>query len=947
MIKEQPDYYNWPKEPKFKAISPENNKTKEERIDQITQWKLERESYPNWIVLPWEKRSLMKTYTEHWALSDLDYLLDLPDTWDIQGLYELDWRLERCLMPIINDLIEDYEKIISKYDPFGLKDPKKTNKDLQEIWLSLCFSVLRWSREEFEEEIWKKYEKIIQQVLKDDIYLQNRFYYEQAFHAMTLPDMNLFETIMQKWNAIKHPLFWKVKIASVFYLMGEKNKAQIMWMEALVELRPHIPKSKIKDDFNLLSIEGSILANLFLTTTHVSEQALNEEISEQKQNYKARLQDLEQIGCSPLEELRKFALALDGQKEGFFTKRSSRDFDWHHESVTFYHCWPPLYVHVFQYLRFFEEAGIPFLPGDTMHFSLSFISKYSPWWAFCLLNIIGSGQWATCEIAFSQKKIYYLSSEKNNSLVENYIRQLNHLITHKRSYLTNTFNNYYARLAKNLFDVISRLTTKAKPDNLQRIFDLGIELYKVNDDKFFFQRLGSRYFKRLFDAMSPQQIFSILDQLLSIPISLNQNGMWESPALFVDWRGFTVSPHDMTPQLKKTIQHLTEELDTDNAFYRSEVLHYLNLCIEINLLSASCKKTIAKVLWNHLTPPDFPQIANNYFFAYRRYLDPFNKNHEIDNVIKNYYFRTSMTVFEKSDMNTLFWQDETPFVKMSKSLLATCSVFNKNEWMFFDLTTDECTLLFNNIKNNLNSIVSIEKKCDSQVLFQDDANAMIKKTYQSIDMIFGTVIVPRLNDEKTLQDINEFVRDIEKIYCFPITAVAFMAKKGMYDFSYIVDTVSKFNESDYMVFYSYAYSIYNAYRFSKQKDLPTPPMQLFYALVSAVNMKSDRTFCSACTILGYILSVYSPPETECSIILHALKDLLRTTSFSDQNERFTIQDRYDYRQSAAYLAACMYRLYQKEKREIPPELQAWYDLRESKDELPDIRNTWMDVLNNA
>ena len=57
MIREQPDYYNWPKEQKFKAISPENNKTKGELIEQITRWKLERESYPNWIVLPWEKRS--------------------------------------------------------------------------------------------------------------------------------------------------------------------------------------------------------------------------------------------------------------------------------------------------------------------------------------------------------------------------------------------------------------------------------------------------------------------------------------------------------------------------------------------------------------------------------------------------------------------------------------------------------------------------------------------------------------------------------------------------------------------------------------------------------------------------------------------------------------------------------------------------------------------------
>ena len=951
-LKKQPDYYNWPQHTNQSLFAPKRNAAEDYCIEAIKQWKKERESYPHWIVLPWEKRTFMKAYTEHWAFDSISYLKNLSNTWDIEGLYELDWRMEKCLMPIFNHFIKDYEDIIGKYDPFGLKTPKNKNPDLQEKWLSLCFSVLRWSREEFQVETWNKYEKIIHQALqqKEDIYSLNRLYYEQYFFSIMLPDLERVELITKRWLEIKHPLYWKVKLGAVLYQMDEKDKAHSLWMEALNELRPNVPKSRIKDDFYLLNIEGSILYNLFLITTPNPDPEKDSirGTKEQREQYKNRLQDLTPFGCNPWEELKRFELSLKNQEGNVGTRKEFRDFKTQRVNITFSNEWNPMYKH-FQYLRFFEEAGIPFFPHKTIYYALNFISDYSPWWAFCILNIIGNGQNSSCELVFSQEKIFYFPHARINMLIEIYIRQMKHLISKKRNYLSSFFSNHYVRLADNLFEAISRLTIKAEPEKLQDVFDLGVDLYKVNNEKFLFRGLGFRYFNRLLEAMQPKQIFDNLNKLLSIPIPFPPNNEWESPSLYIEWHGFKVSPKDSTPELRETIQSLIEKLDNDNADYRSEVLHYLDACLSVGLLSDSNKKRIAMILQKYLTPPFFPQIKNFLYFAYKRFLAPLDKKIDTDDVLKKHYLQETHKIFEISE-DTIRFQimGETEFIRVSRSILATCSVFNSNEWMYFDLSSEESKSLFYNIKESLEPAKKalVKKMNDDNCVFID-AKKTIKDTFHIIDMLFGEVIVPRIKDNKTLRDIKCFVRDFNHCHCFPITSVAFMAKRNEYDEDYVVEAFSAFRESDKTIFYSYAHSICNAYRFSERKDLPTPPLHLFQALVSAVNMKSDETFRTTCGVLGNILSCYSPPDTECRVILNALGYLLKATSFEDSNERFSIQNRYDYRQSAAFLAACMYRLYQKEKREIPPELQAWYDLRESKDELPDIRNTWMEVLNNA
>ena len=145
----------------------------------------------------------------------------------------------------------------------------------------------------------------------------------------------------------------------------------------------------------------------------------------------------------------------------------------------------------------------------------------------------------------------------------------------------------------------------------------------------------------------------------------------------------------------------------------------------------------------------------------------------------------------------------------------------------------------------------------------------------------------------------------------------------------------------------YSRAVYNAYRFAKRKELALPPMSLLSTLVSGIHMKSNETFCTACGTLGSILDFYTLPDSEKDLLLIALDDLLQSTSFNDESDRFLMQDRYDYRQATTFLAAKLYESHIKKNKEIPTVLQAWLDLGESDEEFPEIRNTWMKVMNHG
>ena len=81
---EKPIYLNWPNTISLDFSIPKSDTKKEELIETIKHWMDQRDKYPNWHYLSWDRRSEMQTFTEQWTYS-LDYLKNLSDEWDIRG----------------------------------------------------------------------------------------------------------------------------------------------------------------------------------------------------------------------------------------------------------------------------------------------------------------------------------------------------------------------------------------------------------------------------------------------------------------------------------------------------------------------------------------------------------------------------------------------------------------------------------------------------------------------------------------------------------------------------------------------------------------------------------------------------------------------------------------------------------------------------------------------
>ncbi len=969
---EKPSYVDWPKnsDTQFNYFSPKTSQ--DEVINVINSWAKQRKTYPHWLYLSWQSRSNLQIFTEQWTYS-LDYLKILPDNWDIRGLYELNWRLEKCLMPIPNNLINDYEAILNKYDYTSLLN-EKANEELIKMWLELCFAILRWSREELRHDIWNRYEKILTEVIGSDSDYQNHLFFEKISYAMAFPNLDKVDELIQEWDRIAHPLIWKVKFAALLAELGEIDKAIHMWEEALNELRPNIPKSKIKDDFYLLGIEGCILVNLGMAETYnnIYKQISNKNIKDKKRsskikpqnNYRERLNELRQYECNPWDNIERFSLVLSSSENADNNTHIYRDFDKIKTTNSFHNGWSTELVSAYQFIRFFEETGIAFQVGNvniskkTLQLALPHIASVSPALAFCILNRIGMSNQVSCELFFSQEKLASISSNQVNTFLDGYIEQLRYIIDNKKDLLRRLNDNFYKKTAKNLYEAISRLTIKASAENLSKILNLGIRLYKteINNKYNLFENLGTKYFNRLLDAMKPEQIFQNLQKILSIKIPFsNQVTFWQSPISNIDWRGFSSSAEQCPVVLKEIIDDLIQQLNNSNIQYRFNILLYLNTCISINILTQKQKKILANTLSKYILPNGV--IPKDYFykFVYMDFLAPIKKKIDIIDILKKYYLESSKNIFQINNGELSVSIIESAFIAMANSLITTCSVFNSKQKYYFNLSEEETVNLFQQIKITwdnqkqyiINWVQTSKQKVES-TLFYNEFKDSILDTFIWIDKILGEVIIPRIKHKKTIREILNFIAEVEELFDLPCTEISLLSnRQKLFDDKIIYNTLSAFSSLDNKIFDSYAYSLFNAYRFAKNKCIGNPPMILLHTLINAIGIRSDACFRSACNIVGMILDYINLDKTTYDILLLYLNTLIDQTDFANSANRFTKADRYDYRKSSAFLAVKMYCFCLNKKIDIPSVLLKWNELAQSNKEFPSIRNIWMREVNKT
>src|SRR5690606_24462104 len=119
---------NWPLSSDLKTI-----KSGIEDVDfksLIDEWKTCRQKYPNWLILPQEQRDKLWIYTDQH--SSVEFVFEyLKEFEDLEYIYELNWRLEKCLFPIWNNMVPHFQKILDQYNffPDEITEDRKIKQD--------------------------------------------------------------------------------------------------------------------------------------------------------------------------------------------------------------------------------------------------------------------------------------------------------------------------------------------------------------------------------------------------------------------------------------------------------------------------------------------------------------------------------------------------------------------------------------------------------------------------------------------------------------------------------------------------------------------------------------------------------------------------------------------------------------------------------------------------
>ena len=315
----------WPKE--CQHLSPNRETDKIKQLAQLLPvWKYQRLSYPGWVIVPEDRRSVLWEYTWHWLLylSEAD---SLPDQVDLEFAFELSWRMEKCLYLVFSEQIAFFEAILEKYKPHAGEETqtdslrmRSTEVNSREhersnIWEKLphlLLWMLRFYREEGLLEKWEELHEKIQHNLENfSAEHKAKFHYEQGLFALFALNLQELKKILAGWQVNESLPFWEAKRAGLLAELGQVDEAKKILERSLKNIRSKLNLKPISSDYSLVSQESFVMLLLQYVQTSVSyiqrDWSINQEL---RNEFSERWNELNQYKCDPWHELKLFESAL-------------------------------------------------------------------------------------------------------------------------------------------------------------------------------------------------------------------------------------------------------------------------------------------------------------------------------------------------------------------------------------------------------------------------------------------------------------------------------------------------------------------------------------------------------------------------------------------------------------------------------------------------------------
>ena len=919
------------------------------RLEKILpEWKRIRKSYPGWLVLPEDRRNPFWLFTHNW-INSVHLFKKLPAPLDIELLYEFNWRIELSLFPIPNNLIEEYTKILGKYNPFPLSnnddeigvlqqgDAKKEQLpwgEIQEKWIELYLSLLRFYREENFLDGWNDTNEIFEKIYS---YLSSRqtarLHYERVMFELFSLDLPNIKKQLISWPINRSLPFWEAKRAGLLAEIGEMEESENILESSLSYIRSKLNLVPVKNNYTLVSQESYVM--LLLQYVKGARSFTGREFDNHKairRQFTKRWVDLKQYNCDPWSELKSFELALDHDPSYISVISEKYEFDIGKVTRTRnFGSMDKEAISAYSFLRFCEDIGLPFrVPGSTIAKTsvkgvLTRITQYSSPWAF--VSLFRGGDIKMVDSIFNRESIYQMDINAVDDMVVKYLQVLEKCQPYIEQGDGWQRDNFGILLAQMIPEILSRMCCKCSRETKGDLLVLLENIYK-SEHRFKYKGVGVLV-KRLLISYSDQEQYEIIPKLLDFPVlgdvPLPAKEEFPNPFTFVRVDGAPSSDFPMDC-CQKIVQKLCVNVGSGNVDERKWAALIL---IKLNIAGFLDEELVEKfsvALWSTTDEFNFPVNTDLYKFVFLNL-----SCSDIDSVsLFRKYILSGGPLHSNNNGNL-------GVVMLRQELAGARDAVHWSE--------DECVLLLNKLVGWWDQGKKCLRGTDSSDLF-GEIGGDFKAEYQNYISIMVDVIAPSLNNSiskdiklslaRLFREFSEYGlfclrAEAACLHIFPKNAEKINCRIGDGINSNLSDSVT-----DALM------AIWSIVKLAGSDKFNPEIENIFMLLGQQIKWRRKVALDVSMDILTTIANDF--PHFLSSNLqvdtLIGLDFLLEETSLGFQHEEFTIYDQLSFREQSAKLAFAFNNLFIERGDPLPDVIGKWRDVCASEKEFAEIRNMW-------
>ena len=941
-------WLEWP-DNDIDLLDPKHNT---EQLSKLLQtWKIQRRSYPGWVIVPEDRRAQLWLYTQKW-ISYLSAGDKLPNFVDLEFAFELNWRMEKCLCPIRADQVTSLESILNRYMPFAdLKTPVESlpatieemeerglnRHDIRNMCHCLLISMMRFYREAGLLEKWRDSCGKIQDD-KQNLSPEHKeqFHYELVLFELFGLNLQDVKKRLAEWQVNESLPFWEAKKASLLAEIGQVDEAKRILESSLVAIRAKINLKPTTTDYSLFSQESF---TMFLLQCAQLPSAFSEDgwskFEELRNEFSKRWHVLSQYKCDLWHELKIFRSTFDRppaeksriiEKTEFDIGRITRTHDFgdsHYEDV----------LTAYKFLRFCEDTGIPFrisettIEKDTTIGALPRVAEYSLYWTTACLVRIGDEK--IVDRIFNRDLLARMEPAFIDGLIEQYLNVLESAIADIQSEDPIRRSNFGIVLAKIIPEILSRLCCKCSTDAKKNLVDFLLGVYQSDYKKNYG---GIRNLtKRLIDAFSVNQRFDLIPKFLDFPI-LSDLRIIEyefiNPFRFLDMEKDLMNDKPEISDEKLDI--LFERASSDNTDARKWAMWTLFRLHSWNLLEPR-RTQFAEALWSQLDEDHgLPSQTDFYRLAFLTLPHP----EEIDPIpLFKKYIRHEWSLIQADRTENT--------VPVDKNQLCIETINANIEW-----SSDDVNFIFDRLTEWWNTDKRYLKMEYIPSLFYISFAEEYRPKLGSLVDVLETVILPNFhliedkNKKEALQDLVDEFKD----YGLPALRLE----------SACLDIFPEW-KNDVLG------RIENGMDAPDRGQVTTDSLDAIWGLVKRTETESDNEeLIRILNTLGEM--VRWQKSTDLVPTLKIITGLLveHDWTFSDElknsvlislrriasnttidAEALDVSERLEVRQWAARLAYELSKYYTKRGDSIPEVIKEWETICQLENEFAEVRNQWI------